>query len=48
MDRQVEIPALGEHMIYPALIAAAMRAAFGLTQDQIEEGMLRFAPTRCG
>ena len=46
MDRQVEIPALGEHMIYPALIAAAIGERFGLTQDQIVEGILRFVPTR--
>ena len=39
-------PALGEHMIYPALIAAAIGERFGLTQDQIVEGILRFVPTR--
>ena len=54
MDRQVEIPALGEHMIYPALIAAAIGERFGLTQDQIvegtpaeiEDGIARLGPTR--
>ncbi|MCI9556933.1 MAG: UDP-N-acetylmuramoyl-tripeptide--D-alanyl-D-alanine ligase [Lawsonibacter sp.] len=46
MDREVKIPALGEHMIYPALIAAAVGERFGLTPEQIEEGLCRFVPTR--
>lgn len=46
MDREVKIPALGEHMIYPALIAAAVGERFGLTPDQIEEGIRQFVPTR--
>lgn len=46
MDRDVKIPALGEHMIYPALIAAAAGERFGLTPDQIKEGFGRFVPTR--
>ena len=46
MDREVRIPALGEHMIYPALIAAAVGERFGLTPDQIEEGFGQFVPTR--
>lgn len=46
MDREVKIPALGEHMIYPALIAAAVGERFGLTPDQIEEGISQFVPTR--
>ena len=46
MDRDVRIPALGEHMIYPALIAAAAGERFGLTPDQIEEGLSQFVPTR--
>ena len=46
MDREIKIPALGEHMIYPALIAAAAGERFGLTPDQIEEGVSRFVPTR--
>lgn len=46
MERRVEIPALGEHMIYPALFAAAIGERFGLTPDQIVEGILRFVPTR--
>ena len=46
MDREVKIPALGEHMIYPTLIAAAVGERFGLTPDQIEEGLSQFVPTR--
>lgn len=46
MDREVKIPALGEHMIYPALIAAAAGERFGLTPDQIEQGIGQFVPTR--
>lgn len=46
MDREVKIPALGEHMIYPTLIAAAVGERFGLTPDQIEEGITQFVPTR--
>jgi len=46
MDREVKIPALGEHMIYPALIAAAVGERFGLTPEQIEEGINQFVPTR--
>ena len=46
MDREVKIPALGEHMIYPALIAAAVGERFGLTPEEIEEGIGQFVPTR--
>ena len=46
MDREVRIPSLGEHMVYPALIAAAVAERFGLTPDQIELGLTRFVPTR--
>lgn len=46
MDREVKIPALGEHMIYPTLIAAAVGERFGLTPDQLEEGISQFVPTR--
>lgn len=46
MDRDVKIPALGEHMIYPSLIAAAIGEHFGLTADEIEQGILSFVPTR--
>lgn len=46
MNREVKIPALGEHMIYPALIASAVGERFGLAPDQIEEGIRQFVPTR--
>mgnify|MGYP002579149089 CR=1 FL=1 len=46
MDREVCIPALGSHMIYPTLIAAAVGEHFGLTADEIEQGIARFVPTR--
>lgn len=46
MDRDVKIPALGGHMIYPTMMAAAVAEHFGLTADEIEEGLTRFVPTR--
>ena len=46
MDREVKIPALGAHMIYPALIAAAAGERFGLTPQEIEQGLSCFVPTR--
>ena len=46
MDREVKIPALGEHMIYPTLIAAAVGERLGLTPDEIQRGLARFVPTR--
>lgn len=46
MDREVKIPALGEHMIYPTLIAAAIGEHLGLTPDEIEDGLTQFVPTR--
>lgn len=42
----VEIPALGNHMLYPALTAAAVAERFGMTGEQIARGVLRFAPTK--
>ena len=33
-------------MVYPALIAVAVGERFGLTPDQIEEGIRQFVPTR--
>ncbi len=46
MDREVKVPALGAHMIYPSLIAAAIGEHFGLTAHEIEQGILSFVPTR--
>lgn len=42
----VDIPALGGHMIYPTLSATAIGAHFGMTTEEIAEGVLRFAPTK--
>ena len=41
-----EIPGLGRHMIYPALMAAAVGEHFGLTSQEIARGILHFAPTK--
>ena len=45
-DFQVEIPALGDHMIYPTLMATAVGRHFGLTEGEIANGVLHFAPTK--
>lgn len=42
----VEIPALGEHMIYPVLMATAIAQKFGLTKDEIIQGIVDFSPTK--
>ena len=42
----VEIPAVGSHMLYPALTAAAVAERFGMTGEEIARGVLRFAPTK--
>lgn len=42
----VEIPALGDHMIYPTLMAAAVARHFGMSDEEISAGVLRFAPTK--
>ena len=41
-----EISALGDHMIYPALMATAVAEHFGLTEEEIAAGILHFAPTK--
>ena len=46
MDCEMEIPSLGAHMIYPALMAAAVGEHFGLDQQQILDGVMQFAPTK--
>ena len=43
---QVEIPALGSHMIYPTLMAAAVAEHFGVTAEEFRRGVLHFAPTK--
>lgn len=45
-EYNMDIPALGQHMVYPALIAAAVGERFGLTRNEILEGILRFEPTK--
>ena len=45
-DFPVEIPALGNHMLYPTLMSAAVAQHFGMTGDEIARGVLRFAPTK--
>ncbi len=42
----VKIPALGDHMIYPTMMAAAVASHMGLTQEEIVAGVLQFAPTK--
>ncbi|WP_368257536.1 UDP-N-acetylmuramoyl-tripeptide--D-alanyl-D-alanine ligase [Intestinimonas butyriciproducens] len=42
----VEIPALGNHMLYPTLTAAAVAEHFGMTGGESARGVLRFAPTK--
>jgi UDP-N-acetylmuramoyl-tripeptide--D-alanyl-D-alanine ligase len=43
---KMEIPSLGEHMIYPALMATAVGEHFGLSQQEILDGIMQFAPTK--
>lgn len=43
---ELTIPALGEHMVYPALMAAAVAEHFGLTGEEITRGVQRFLPTK--
>ena len=40
------IPALGDHMIYPALMAAAVGEHFGMTGEEIVRGIQNFLPTK--
>ena len=43
---EAEIPALGRHMIYPTLMAAAVGEALGLGPDEIVRGIGAFLPTK--
>ncbi len=45
-DFAIDIPALGGHMIYPTLTATAIGVHFGMTNEEIAKGVLRFAPTK--
>ncbi len=40
------IPALGAHMVYPALMAAAVGELFGMTGEEIARGVENFLPTK--
>lgn len=42
----VEIPALGNHMIYPVLIACAIGEHFGMTGEELAQGIGKFVPTK--
>lgn len=42
----VVIPALGDYMVYPVLTAAAVAEHFGMTAQEIAQGILRYAPTK--
>ena len=42
----VEIPSLGRHMIYPAMTAAAVGQYFGLSDQEIADGIANFKATR--
>lgn len=43
---EASIPALGDHMIYPALMAAAVGEHFGMTGEEIRRGIQNFLPTK--
>lgn len=43
---QADIPALGGHMIYPTLMAAAVAEHFGMAADEILQGIRAFLPTK--
>ena len=43
---QADIPALGGHMIYPTLMAAAVAEALGMAPDEIVRGIGAFLPTK--
>ena len=43
---EANIPALGSHMIYPTLMAAATAEALGMAPDEIVRGIGAFLPTK--
>lgn len=43
---QADIPALGSHMIYPTLMAAAVGEALGMAPDEMIQGIGAFLPTK--
>ena len=42
----MDIPGLGEHMVYPTLLATAVGERFGMTLEEIAAGVHNFAPTK--
>ena len=40
------IPALGAHMVYPALMATAVGELYGMTGEEIARGVKNFVPTK--
>ena len=42
----VTVPALGNHMIYPVLMACAIGEKFGMTGEEMKAGIEAFVPTR--
>jgi UDP-N-acetylmuramoyl-tripeptide--D-alanyl-D-alanine ligase len=46
LDGQLTIPALGRHMIYPALMAVAAGEHFGLSPEELMGGVAAFSPTK--
>lgn len=45
-DFTVTVPALGNHMIYPVLMACAVGEKFGLTGEELKAGIESFVPTK--
>lgn len=43
---ELTIPAVGDYMIYPVLMAAAVGEQLGMTVEEIARGVLRYAPTK--
>lgn len=46
MEASVDVPALGEHMIYPITMACAVAEKFGLSREEILRGLSHFVPTK--
>ena len=45
-DFTVTVPALGNHMIYPVLMACAVGERFGMTGEEMKAGIEAFVPTK--
>ena len=46
MDAKVDIPALGEHMVYPVTMAVAVAEHFDMSEEEILRGLACFVPTK--